>query len=503
MAAALTLGLLYVDRGHGWATDFAQYVAHAKNLAEGRPYAETGYIQNPNAFLAPQTYPVGFPLMLAPLYAIFGLDLLPVKVGLCVLAVASMAVAAALFRDRLTPPYLTALVAFFGLSPYVTELANYVLSDIPFTLLTLLGLLALDRTYRAAPLSGRQGCWAVVGLLAMGGAVITRALGLALPVAVLGYDVLRFRRLPKGTLALTAAAAALCLCLFLGQSMTVADVAGVGQEAGEPSGGGNYGALLQRNTLTRLGELPRMVATSAYGYARQSRIYWYGEAEPLPGLVTALHLLLLMLAGAGYVLCLRRSLRLTEVFLLVYGAALLPWGFVVPRYVLPLVPLLLFYALTGLAWLDGRVRRRVGAKVLLPASALAMLAAYGVGYAHLEFDRTSEGPLSPDALATYEHIRQHTAPDAVIVFRRPRVLALYTGRSSAIYHQAGDAELFAYFHDIGAGYVLEGGHQPGSPMRALAERHRERFRLVFKRDEYELYRFSEPTPRRGLPDAPP
>ena len=441
--------------------------------------------------------------MLAPLYAMFGLDLLPMKVGLCVLAVASMGVAAALFRDRLTPPYLTALVAVFGLSPYLTELTNNVLSDIPFTLLTLLGLLALDRTYRAAPLSGRQGCWAVFGLLAMGGAVITRALGLALPVAVLGYDLLRFRRLPGGTLALTAVAAALCFCFFVGQSAVVADAAEVGREGIEAEGsggGGNYGALFQQNALARLSELPRMVATSAYGYAKQSRIYWHGEAEPLPGLATALQLLLLALAGAGYVLCLRRSLTLTEVFLLVYGAALLPWGFVVPRHVLPLVPLLLFYALTALAWLDVRMRRRVGAGVLLPALALTTLTTYGLSYAHLEFDRTSEGPLSPDALATYEHIRQHTAPDAVIIFRRPRVLALYTGRPSAIYHQASDAELFAYLHRIGAGYVLEGGHQPGSPVRALTERHPERFRLVFKRGEYELYRL---TPRRRPLEASP
>ena len=503
MAAALVLALLYVDGGHSWSTDFAQYVAHAKNLAEGRPYADTGYIQNPDAFLAPQAYPVGFPLMLAPFYAVFGLDLLPIKVGLCVLIVASMAVAMVLFRGRLALPYRVALVAFFGLSPYVVQLADQVISDVPFMLLTLLSLLALGRTYEAAPLSGRQGRWAALGLVAMGGAVVTRALGLALPLAVIGYGFLRLRRLPKGALALTAAMAALCVGLYVGQNVTIAAAAEAGQETteeGEASSGKgeNYEELFRQNVSSRLDELARTVATSAYGYAKQAQIYWRGEGGPTSGFVTALHLLLLTLAGVGYVLQLRGSFTLTEVFVLVYGAALLPWGFVVPRYVLPVVPLLLFYALTALQHLDARLQRRTGARgpVLLSALTLAMLATYGAGYARLDFERTSRGPLSPDAHATYEHVRQHTDPDDVVIFRRPRVLALYTGRSSAIYHQAGDAELFAYFRRLDAGYVLEGGNQPGSPMRALAERHPGRFRSVFRRGEYELYRLDEPAAAR-------
>lgn len=503
MAMALTLSLLYVDGGHSWATDFAQYVAHAKNLVEGRPYADTGYIQTPDAWRAPTAYPPGFPLMLSPFYAAFGLDLVPMKVGLCVLVAVSMAVAAALFHGRLTPPYLTALVAFFGLSPYVIQLADQVISDVPFMLLTLLSLLALDRMYRAVPFSWQQGRWAALGLLAMGGAVITRALGLALPLAVLGYGALRFRQLPKSTLALTAAMAGLCLGLFAVQYtfITVTPEGDGGPdavvEAREVVGAGamgGYGELFRQNVLSRIGELPRTVATAVYGYARQSRIYWHGDGGPVPGPVTALHLLLLILGCAGYLLRLSGPFTLIEVFFLVYCAALLPWGFVVPRYFLPVVPLLLFYALTALECLDVRVRRRVGSgvPVLLPVLALAMLAAYGVGYAGLDFDRTAEGPLAPEARATYEHVRRHTEPDAVIVFRKPRVLALYTGRSSAIYHQAGDSELLAYFRRIGADYVLEGGRVPGSPMRALAERHPQRFQSVFVQGEYELYRLREP-----------
>ena len=44
--------------GHDWGDDFSMYVQHAKNLAEGRPYAETRYIYNPfRPMYAPRAYP--------------------------------------------------------------------------------------------------------------------------------------------------------------------------------------------------------------------------------------------------------------------------------------------------------------------------------------------------------------------------------------------------------------------------------------------------------------
>ncbi len=39
--------LLTIRAGHDWGDDFSLYIHHAKNIVEGQPYADTGYLYNP------------------------------------------------------------------------------------------------------------------------------------------------------------------------------------------------------------------------------------------------------------------------------------------------------------------------------------------------------------------------------------------------------------------------------------------------------------------------
>ena len=54
-----------------WHDDFASYIHQAQNICEGKPQGEIGFIFNPRYFMGPPAYPVGFPLLLAPVYALF------------------------------------------------------------------------------------------------------------------------------------------------------------------------------------------------------------------------------------------------------------------------------------------------------------------------------------------------------------------------------------------------------------------------------------------------
>ncbi len=81
----LIVGLFYfltVREGFSyiWGGDFSLYILHAKNISEGKPYEHTGYIYNPSyPYLSPKTYPPVFPLLLTPVYMIFGLDFQAMK----------------------------------------------------------------------------------------------------------------------------------------------------------------------------------------------------------------------------------------------------------------------------------------------------------------------------------------------------------------------------------------------------------------------------------------
>ena len=107
------IGIFYlatIRDGHDWGDDFSMYIRHAQNIARGEPYAQTGYIYNPlNPAVGPRVYPPGFPLLLAPAVAAFGLELRPMKIVVVAFFIASLLVILASFRSVLPPSYLAAL----------------------------------------------------------------------------------------------------------------------------------------------------------------------------------------------------------------------------------------------------------------------------------------------------------------------------------------------------------------------------------------------------------
>ena len=58
----LPVFFINVKESHSWSGDFALYIHQAKNLAEGKPQVETGYIFNDQCFLpSPKHYFRGLP----------------------------------------------------------------------------------------------------------------------------------------------------------------------------------------------------------------------------------------------------------------------------------------------------------------------------------------------------------------------------------------------------------------------------------------------------------
>src|SRR4051812_42341810 len=146
VALVATVHLATLRPGHEWGDDFSLYVAHARNLAEGRPYADTGYLYNPNfPSLSPRTYPPVFPLLLAPVYAVFGLDLAAMKAFVVLLFTALLGLLAVILRRRLSAPYVVACLLLFGLNPYVWQHKDRLLSEVPFLLFAYLSLFLAEK----------------------------------------------------------------------------------------------------------------------------------------------------------------------------------------------------------------------------------------------------------------------------------------------------------------------------------------------------------------------
>src|SRR2546425_5100640 len=433
---AVLVGVFYlatIRDGQDWPDDFSQYIQHALNIAEGAPYAATGYIYNPhNPGIGPRTYPPGFPLLLAPVIKGFGLKLRPMKVLVIGLFVGALLVMVALFRGDLPPPYMAALVLVTGLNPFFWEFKDQVLSDIPFLFFVLLSLYLFTRA-SAGDGSGRRAT--MLAVLAGAAAYVsyaTRVLGIVLVPSFIGHDLIRTRRIGRQTVLAGGAFVALAGAQYL---LWIRD-----SSYFDPFTGGV--ASIGHNIVPYLRSL--------------SELWENGFPDALR---KAAFLAASALAAVGYVRSLRRHVAVVHLFPWLYLGPVIAWpSFQDTRFLIPIIPFYFYFGLFGIREMDAAVERRWGRKHLALATLLAGVAvSYAGRYATLPFGPLAEGIAKPESVRLFEFVKDSTAPTDVLVFSRPRALALFTGRRVSGGYRPGDpCELWRYLSEIGAAYLVTG-----------------------------------------------
>ena len=423
---AVLVGLFYlatIRAGHDWGDDFALYIQHARNIAAHVPYSETGYIYNPhNPAIGPRAYPPGFPLLLAPVVAVFGLELVPMKVVIVLCFVGALLMLPRVFQRDLSPRYMAALILVMGLNPFFWDFKEQVLSDIPFLFFTLLSLYAFQRAGKV-PLAG----------LAAAAAIATRALGVMLIPCFIASDLLQLRRVRRETVL----ACGIAIALLLLQRLF----------------GAQDGSYFDNFTVT-----PAVVGRNIVGYLRALSDIWdngyTGIGRKLIFLVTV------GLAGFAYLRAFRgteesRGPTVVEIFPVLYVIPVILWpAYQGTRFLIPLIPFYLYYCLLGIRGLEiALAPRRYVALAFLGIVALL----YGAKYSTMRYGPLPDGVAAPESVELFRFVKQNTAAQDIFVFSKPRALALFAGRRAAAPFTPDDpCRLWRYITEIGATYVITG-----------------------------------------------
>ena len=470
---ALLIGAFYLAtlrEGHDWGDDFSLYISHAQNIVRGEPYAETGYIYNPlNPAVGPRLYPPGFPLLLAPVIATFGLDLRPMKVLLLAFFIGSLGVMIPLFGKVLPPAGVTALVLIVGLNPFFWEFKDHVLSDVPFLFLALLSLHLFIRADAGHQAPIRRSTLAVLSGLAAYAAYMTRILALMLIPCFVAHDLGRYRRI--GINAAVASAVVFALA-GLQHVVWIRDASYVDQLA-------NPVMAVQRNVPAYLQALSELWEN---GYSDDIRKLSFLAAGAL--------------ATVGYISALRAGPGVLHLFPPLYLAAVMVWpSYQGMRFLIPIVPFYFCYCLVGVRWMDAAWERRWKVRnATLAVFLAAVLASYAARYSTLHFGPLPEGIATKASTELFQFVTAATESDAVLVFSRPRALALMTGRRvSGGYSPADPCRLWRYLADIGASYVITGPAQDrfnddGVYLRQFAARFDGDLRRVMGNSDVAVYR---------------
>jgi hypothetical protein len=459
-----------IREGQGWGDDFAQYVLHARNLATGQPYAATGYLVNPDyTSLGPSAYPPGTGVLLAPIYARYGLALEPMKVAMALLIVVSLAGIYLLFRPHLSHGSAALLVAALGFNPALWRAKDAVGSDLPFLafcFLTLAGAQALARY--AGPLAARAALGVVLGL-GIYATTATRSIGVVLVGAVLLHGLLQRR-----SAALVAPAAAAVVAVVL---MAV-------QRAWLPI----EGVYVQwfQDTFS-------IMAPISYARLYLGELRGVFENEYSLLAATGVFFAFAGLAVVGAWTSIRRGIGVADCFLVLYGGMILLFP-PVQRYLLPILPVLFFYAFRGAAEIGSRM---TSAGRMAPTVVLTVLlaATYAGAYSRTSFGPIEDGATQPGFVELCSYIQTHTDPADRFIFRKPRALALFANRGTTPYSPETDAAgLDRLIAVIGARYLVTADLRhpefevEQTTVVPLVSARPDRFTKVFANERFTLYR---------------
>jgi len=466
------IGLFYITtirEGNRPGGDFSMYIHHAKNIVEGREFGNTGYIYNPfYPQLGPKTYPPVFPMLLSPVYKWFGLNLAAMKIECILFFLASLYMAFLIFRNEMPFGYQIAAILIISMNPFFWSFKDDVASDMPFLFFVYLSLFFIQKAYDTRQSKGGQLIYAVIVSIFIYLSYGTRNIGFILIPCILIYDIIKNRKLT-----LFAGVATLLFILFVGLQAIFFQT------------DTSYFDQFFRN--------PKYILKNAALYTHAFILLWDGGAQGLNVLRNVLFLMITGLAAIGYGTRLKK-MTIFEIFIPIYLAVILIWP--TPqgaRFLIPVIPLMIFYSLLGVdQWgLSQRFRLSLRLKtVLLITLGIVMTITTICKYKNINFLHITEGVAKPETQALFEHIREHTTDDDIFIYKNPRILALYTKRSASCYHHPReDRELLDYFQGINATYIILSQNDPAF-FHHFVERVKDLYMLQYSNADFKVYRIN-------------
>lgn len=426
--ASAVLALLRFDSLQiGTSYDDAKYIILAESLASGEGYQ---LINFPRPQIE-RNFPPGWPLMLAPFTLAFPKNYDALKVVSLVLWLASIFLVYKLFSKRLTSPYIEILTALVALNPLLVGTSATVMSESAYLFFSLLALLAFDKT------DEKKTGWLILAIFLVFYTQQIRSIGIALTISLLIILFLsrRFKELGMSVVIFVVG--------FSIQSWINL------RNGGTVISSGYEAQVLSGSVAEKLGQ----VFANASGYFNE---VLSGALLPIFGtrldtmfgwLFILLNIAILLLLVLGL---LKLKLEWMHIYFVIYVAGILAFwnpqvGSVKARFLIPILPLLYFYFLSGLKWLT-RENSRIVMGVAFGV-ALVLLAR------NLQDWRSPIREQMTDLSLGTSWVAEYAPADAIVMVNEPVPAYVHVQRKT-INFPKNDQELEAYLQNQGVDYIV-------------------------------------------------
>ena len=444
---------------HDWGDDFAQYILQARNIVTGQSQINDNLVfpkeELPFAIVA---YPVGFPLLLAPVFAKFGLFIPPylylISFFLIISSILLFEYLKRIFDVQNS--FLIAIMFSYNLISLI--LKKEILSEFPFVL-ALLALFLIIQT-------GQRKTFVLAGLLA-GILVSIRVSGFVIFPAILSWQLVTKNGLPMNKRLANS-------CLFIATGLAVFGFLNM--------------AIFNIDLKNFFGFYAQQFDTNSEKIIANFLDLFGKAAElilpPLKSIIWTW--LVLVLVGIGFTKRFKHA-QLADWFFLFYLLLIVfyPYSSSGMRFLFPVIPIILIYFVIGFETIAALIlSKQRSSQFLIVIACLSIIFSLKTFYSLPKAD----GPYSKDARSAFNFIRTKTPENAVILFSRARALNLYADRKATflIQHKS-ENENFATLQKIKCDYILYADERSGAFNQNLQDflmKRKSDYDTLFKEDRY-------------------
>jgi hypothetical protein len=407
------VGASTLTRGHQWGDDFAWYIVQAKSVLDGTTdelMAQSAFTnQQSTTHLGPLAYPWGYPLILAPVYAVKGISPLALKLPGLFFYAGFLVCLYLLMKSRLPEAESLLIVSLFAFNPLLLQFLDQILSDIPFLFFSTLSLFLMTRDDSRSNLH-----YVFIGI-AIFFTTFLRVTGILLLGCFLIVEFLEFlnNRKDRATgIQIIKESSIVCFVFIL---LWIANLLLF------PSGGESYFSQYAELMETARGFIPAYFNVFSF---------FFGDTPGWKYLYYLVFIFFLLGAWQGW--------KQNLIFILFFGLWILVhitypyWQG--PRYIFPLLPIFIYFAFQGFKFLMNRLpgKHRATGQALFYGFWILIAGMFLIqsglnAYLNLQNNREINGPFDPYSTEVYTYIKEKTPPDSVVVFFKPRVMVMMTG----------------------------------------------------------------------------
>jgi 4-amino-4-deoxy-L-arabinose transferase-like glycosyltransferase len=455
LAAAILVQLIQLDRN--WDRmdgDDAQYILHARSLLVHHKYNDPNLVYTPTPFYGSKSAPPGWPILLLPVVALFGTDMLVLKLYVLLFALASGWLVYRVIRFRTGDEKLgfwTAAVYYFSMTTIVFSRVVY--SEWPYLLVSLI-VVNLSLQEHSSKQSWLK--WMCMGI-GLGLCLLFRTVGVALVAAVFIVMALAFLRTKgrRGKRLLAFAVVAFSMiAVYQAAYQTVRPEKSPGYEEQflakdidfQERGKANVADVLSR-VPQNLTHFIKALFPLLFGRTWHEYAAWVNPslARPIDAGLYAAGAVLILLILLGAWRALLRGPTVVEFYTLFYfGIMCVVWfRYEVYRYLMLMIPFLWLYLAMGMQWLVGKAAKHALAGRFLTCFfvcffAVNVLQATAEVYRY-KYSENSPGNLFKPYLEIVAWLKGHVKPGQMVIADDPRWYALETGLPVTMFPITGDS----------------------------------------------------------------